>query len=209
MPTIKREIVGRAYAYLDPASGRKKAKNPNARTAMIVACQAPPAYMCVLHAWAARASTTEITEEIFRVNELFRPEVIAIETAGQQYLLYSHVADEALRRGVRLPLIEGKQYTEDAKDARITDTVQPLIMQGRLCIQAYQLELRSELVDFPRGATKDLLDALAGCASLMPKPTPLKAQHDARSAILDYLARAGANPAQITQYQESLLAGRS
>jgi len=115
---------------------------------------------------------------------------MAIETAGQQYLLYSHLVDEALRRGVRLPLVEGKQFTEDAKDERIKDTIQPLTAQGRLCIQSYQVELRQELTDFPKGATKDLLDALAGAISLMPKPQPIRAGQDSKQAVRDYLARA-------------------
>src|SRR5262245_1836109 len=96
----------------DPASGRKQARRPGARTALIVACHAPPAFIQVRYAWAERASTTEIATQIFLVNDLFRLVQIAIETAGQQYLLYSHLVDEGLRRGIRLPLVEGKQYTE-------------------------------------------------------------------------------------------------
>ena len=174
----------------DPASGRKKSKNKNARSALIVACAAPPAYIFVLHAWAARASTTEITEQIFLVNALYHPVEIAIETAGQQYLLYSHLVDEAQRRGIRLPVVEGKEYTEDAKDARITSAIQPLMAQGRLCIQAHQTDLREEAVDFPRGSTKDLLDALSGCVGRIPKPQPVKSSHDNLTAISNYLVRA-------------------
>lgn len=184
-------MFGKCYAYLDPASGRKQAKRIGARTALVVTCYAPPALVLILHTWAARASTTEITEQVFLVYQLFRPVQIAIETAGQQYLLYSHITDEALRRGIRLPLIEGKAYTEDAKDERIKDSIQPLHQQGRLCIQSHQLELRQELMDFPKGMTKDVLDALAGCISLMPKPQPVKAGQDSRQAILDYLRRSG------------------
>src|SRR5437773_7922713 len=132
MPQIARESLGRSYAYLDPASGRKQARRPGARSALVVICHAPPAFVFVQHVWAARASTTEITEHIFSMHAMFGPVQIAIETAGQQYLLYSHLVDEGLRRGIRLPLIEGRQYTEDAKDARISEALQPLIAQGRL-----------------------------------------------------------------------------
>src|SRR5712691_142099 len=89
---------GPSYAYLDPASGRKQAKRPGARSALIVACIAPPAFVHVRYAWAARASTTEITEQLFLIHSLYSPVQMAIETAGQQYLLYSHLVDEALRR---------------------------------------------------------------------------------------------------------------
>lgn len=190
MPKVSLASIPRPYAYLDPASGRKQAKRPGARSAIIVASHIPPAYVWVRHAWAARASTTEITEEVFNVWAIFQPVQIAIETAGQQYLLYSHIMDEAIRRGIRLPLVEGRQYTEDAKDARIAETVQPLTAQGRLCVQSHHIHLRDELADFPRGATKDLLDALAGCLSIMPKPQPVLGAHDEHQAIRDYLARA-------------------
>lgn len=190
MPRIKMDQLPRPYAYLDPASGRKVAKRPNARSALVVACYFPPAVVLVLYAWAARASTTELTEQLFFVNQTYRPVQLAIETAGQQYLLYSHVTDEALRRGIRLPLVEGKQYTEDAKDQRIKDAVQPLLVQGRLAVQSHQLDLRQELTDYPRGATKDILDALAGCVSLMPKPQAVMHVQDSKQAILDYLRRA-------------------
>lgn len=205
MPTVKIDQLGPCYMYLDPASGRKKTKNPNARSALIVCQPVPPAYVCVAHAWAARASTTEITEEVFRSYAVYRWVLGAVETAGQQFLLYSHIIDEALRRGIRLPLVEGKQYTEDAKDQRINDAITPLWIQGRLCIQSYQLALRDELNDFPRGALKDLLDALAGCISLMPKPTPIRAAHDTRKAVVDYLWKAGATSLQVSQYEKSLL----
>ena len=208
MPQVNMESCGRPYCYIDPASGRKSAKRPGARTAIIVACHAPPAFILVLHAWAARASTTEITQEVFNVYAQFRPIQIGLETAGQQYLLYSHILDEALRKGLKLPLVEGKQYTEDAKDARIVESIQPLVMQGRLCIQSHHTMLRDELADYPRGATKDLLDALAGCISVIPKPQPLLGAQDSRQAVLDYLARSHASPRTLDYYTRTLLPGQ-
>lgn len=208
MPHVPQEHWGRPYAYLDPASGRKNARRPGARSAFIVACHCPPAFILVLHAWAARASTTEITQEVFSTWALFKPVQIALETAGQQYLLYSHILDEALRKGLKLPLVEGKQYTEDAKDARIVESIQPLVMQGRLCIQSHHIMLRDELADYPRGATKDLLDALAGCVSIMPKPQPLLGAQDSRQAVLDYLTRAHASQRTLAHYTRTLLSGQ-
>jgi len=190
MPQIKLEALGRPYAYLDPASGRKQARRPGARSALVVVCHAPPAFVYLHYVWAARASTTEITEQVFFVHATFSPVQIAIETAGQQYLLYSHLVDESLRRGIRVPLVEGKQYSEDAKDARISESLQPLIAQGRLVIQSHQLEAKQELTDYPRGATKDILDALAGAISIMPKPQAVLGHQDPRQAVLEYLARA-------------------
>ena len=204
MPEGLLSTLPRPYCYVDPASGRKEAKRPGARTAIIVAGSCPPAMILVWHTWAERASTTDITAQIFLVNELFHPVQIAIETAGQQYLLYSHVIDEGVRRGIRLPLVEGKQYTEDAKDARIKETIQPLSAQGRLCFQSHQTMLRDELADFPLGATKDLLDALAGCISLIPKPQPVLAAQENRQAVLDYLARAHVGPRERAEYEQSL-----
>jgi hypothetical protein len=189
----------------DPASGRKEAKRPGARSALVVAGACPPAMVLIWYVWAARASTTEITEQIFFVFERFHPVQIALETAGQQYLLYSHVMDEAIRRGIRLPLIEGKQYTEEAKDERIKDTLQPLQVQGRLCIHPYHIQFRDEYADFPRGATKDTLDAAAGCISLIPKPQPVLLGQDNRQAVLDYLARAHVGPRERAQYEMTLL----
>ena len=190
MPRGRLDGRGPCYAYLDPASGRKQARRPGARSALIVACWALPAYLHVRYAWAQRASTSEITEQIFLIHATFHPIEIAIETAGQQYLLYSHLIDEGLRRGVRLPLAEGRQFTEEAKDQRIQEALQPLMMQGRFVIQQHHVSLKQELEDFPRGSTKDLLDAAAGCVSRMPKPQPRLAHQDSRQAIRDYLARA-------------------
>ena len=208
MPNVPQEHWGRPYSYLDPASGRKNARRPGARSALIVACHCPPAFVLILHAWAARASTTEIPQEVFNAHAQFRPVQIALETAGQQYLLYSHILDEALRKGLKLPLVEGKQYTEDAKDARIVESIQPLVMQGRLCIQSHHTMLRDELADYPRGATKDLLDALAGCISIMPKPQPILGAQDSKQAVLDYLTRAHASPRTLDHYTRTLLPGQ-
>jgi len=192
VPEGKLELRGPCYGYLDPASGRKQSRRGRARSALIVACHAPPAYIHVRYAWAERASTTELTDQLFQVYATYHPVQMAIETAGQQYLLYSHVMDEATRRGIRLPLTEGTQYTDDAKDARIREAIQPLIAQGRLCVMSHMRALTNELTDFPSGATMDLLDALAGCLSLMPRPQTIHHVNDTRGAILTYLDRARA-----------------
>ena len=201
MPIIPKNTCGSCYAYLDPASGRKRSKNPNARTALIVMRFAPPAYYLTLYAWAARASTTEITEQVFQVNALFHPVAFGIEVAGQQYLLYSHLEDEARRRGIRLPLVEGKEYQDGAKDDRIRDAIQPLVAQGRYVVQSFMRDLRDEVTTFPTGATKDLLDAQSSCIMMMPKPTPMKARVDTRDAILDYLYKSGAGPEALARYK--------
>lgn len=200
MPTIRKDLCGQPYAYLDPASGRKRAKNANARTAIVVMRFVPPAYYFSLFVWAARASTTEITEQVFSINSLFRPRAFGVEVAGQQYLLYSHLEDEARRRGIFLPLVEGKEYTDGAKDDRIRDTIQPLVIQGRFVVQTFQRDLRDELTTFPTGATKDIIDAASSCINMMPKPTPLRAKLDNRQAILDYLYQSGATQEVIAKY---------
>ena len=192
MPIIPIDQLGPAYCYLDPASGRKETKNTNARTAIVVACHAPPAFILTLYIWAERASTTDITNQIFFINQQFRPAKIAIETAGQQYLLFSTIQDEAIRRGIKLPLVEGTQYTDSAKIERITNALDPLTKQGRLCILSHQTNLKEELIDFPRGATKDILDALSGVISIMPKPQTHHQATSSRQAVLDYLHRSHA-----------------
>lgn len=104
-----------------------------------------------------------LIEEIFRVNERWKPVRIGIEAVGFQATLVHFINREMLERGIRLPLVPIKRQSGESKLLRIL-ALQPAFERGQLfvvdgCPQADALE--EELVRFPRGATDDLLDALA------------------------------------------------
>ena len=177
------------YAFCDPASGKKRLelKRTRARSAIVVIAPDVAGRIFVLHAWADRCSTNALTERIFEVNEQFRPKLFGVEANGLQSLYGDTVGMEAKRRAQRLPLTPIYQPTNIDKDFRIRAAIQPVIGYGRLFLQSHQHELRQEIVSFPSGLTKDLIDALASAIIMVPPRRTKQDQNDELDARLAYL----------------------
>lgn len=110
-----------------------------------------------------RLSPHGLIEELFRLYERWKPIRIGIETVGFQATIVHFLKREMLTRGVRLPVVELKRAGNQPKSLRIL-ALQPLFEQGQIFIVEgcpHSRDLEEELLRFPRGATDDILDALA------------------------------------------------
>jgi hypothetical protein len=201
---LKLEDVGsQIYAFLDPASGKKMSgqavKKTRARSAIIVAAVDSLYRIFVLHTWADQVSPSRIRDKVLEINGQFRPRVFGIESSAQQFLFADLVGAEARRLGQRLNLAAVDQPTNVFKDDRIRNTIEPLAQTGRLFIQEDQVELEQELRGFPTARTKDLVDALASCINLAPKPRPRKERDQEADELASYLRAQGMSASYIEQ----------
>lgn len=201
MGSYKLDALTERYAFCDPASGKKERelKRIRARSAIVVVAQDSMSRIFVLHTWAARATTEELIEKMYEINDGFKPRVFGGESNGMQSLFQDAVIRDARLRGKHIPLQKVEQPTTTEKDTRIRHTIQPVIAAGRLFIRDDMTELKTEMEGFPLTPFKDLVDALASAIRLIP-PTVTKPEKRAElDDLLDYLRATGAPPSYIEQ----------
>lgn len=201
MGSIKLDTLSERYAFCDPASGKKERelRRIRARSAIVVVAQDAMSRIFVLHTWAARASTDELIEKMYEINDKFRPRVFGGEANGMQSLFQDAVMRDARLRGKNIPLQKVEQPTTTEKDTRIRHTIQPVIAAGRLFIRDDMTELKTEMEGFPLTPFKDLVDALASAIRLIPPATTRPERRNELDRLLAYLRATGAPATYIEQ----------
>lgn len=194
------------YAFLDPAGGKRAqaVKKIRARSAIVVVGADYLQRMFVLYTWADRASTPQIIEKVFEVQEHFHPRQFGCEANAQQSLFADALRYVAKAKARALTLVPVIQDTKITKEFRIRSVLQPVIANGRLLLQANQHELRTEITAFPTGMTVDLVDALASAVALVPKITRQELDVRADNQLQSYLEDSGLSPEEIELTMQQL-----
>lgn len=162
-------------AFVDSAGGRVapkgKSNNQRSRSAIVVCAQDDLTRVFVRKAWPRYCTTDELCDEIFATQERFKPAVFGADATATQGLFIDALVREAREKGKKLPISKVVLGTD--KDFRIETTIQPVQAAGRLFVMKEAMEdLKMEYDSFPGSRFKDLVDALAGCISLLPhRPT--------------------------------------
>lgn len=115
----------------------------------------------VLEYWRERALPMDCAEQIFKIFKKYKPvKRVNIETIAYQEMLRDYVMRESKKRGLFLPGIEKgiKGYNQKKKD-RLFEGLQPLFRQKAVHCKKSHTEFIGELMDFPKGAHDDTIDA--------------------------------------------------
>ncbi len=152
------------YGYIDPGGFRaEKGLKKGSRNAILVGGQPRGSVKkFVVHAESFVFDTPkDFLDRIFDAHKKWKPRAWQIDTAGQQRYIYNDVLEERKRRKVRLPIspIE-EDKSRDSKDKDIEALLYP-VSNGELYIHESFKHLVAEVVSWPHGMTKDLLDMLA------------------------------------------------
>ena len=191
------------YGFCDPAGGkgakgRETIKRARARAAIITVAADPHLErIFVLEAWAGRVTTPVLRDRLLDSTVTFGHKIFGIEDNAMQSLWVAEVREHAKKRGIRVPIQGVTQSTRVEKDFRIRASLQPVIGEGRLILGPNQDDLRAELLAFPLGQTKDLVDALASAISLIPRKARHLREKSSRDALRDYLRRCGLSDWQV------------
>lgn len=102
----------------------------------------------------------ELIEQLFAVNELWKPITISIEVIGQAQGLMTPIHDEENRKNKYLPLFEIKARPDIKKEMRIRSVLQPRFERGKIFIKRDMYELEDEILKFPRSKHDDMIDAM-------------------------------------------------
>jgi len=146
------------YIGVDPASSISDHRDYS--VIMVVGVTDEHDYYIVDY-WKHRSLPMDCAEEIFKMYQKYTPvRRINIETIAYQEMLRDYVMRESKKRGLFLPGIEMgiKGYTQKKKD-RLFEGLQPLFKQRAVHLKKSDIDFIDELLDFPKGAHDDMIDA--------------------------------------------------
>lgn len=154
---------GSLYLTVDPAISLSRNAD---YSAFIVAGMFSNRKIRVVDFIRARCVPSDLVDQIFKLVEKWRLHRVGIETFAFQKTLKYDIQRQQRERGIFFSIDElGKRHTGRgeatlSKEARIR-RLQPFFEQGLLEIRADMVDLRDELLAFPRGKHDDLIDALS------------------------------------------------
>ena len=173
-------IPERIYTFIaiDPALSEQHSSDS---TGIAVVSVAEDGNRYVRYAERKRCSPTDLVNLVFQLFDIWKPVAIGIETVAYQKAIMYFLALEMRKRGLALPIAEIKHGPDKTKDMRILSLV-PWLEWGQMYLPPQTTNLDDELLKFPRGASDDIIDALAMANEIAYGPTPI-VKSDRPSAV--------------------------
>jgi predicted phage terminase large subunit-like protein len=136
----------------------------------------------VLPYYRQRATPMNLAESIINQFKIYKPNKTRIESVGYQEMLREYVKKRCDEENIFISGLEIKERPRNSKSSRL-ETMQPYFAQGKVYIRKDMIELRDELLLYPRGKHDDLLDGLfyanKGCYSPFHKDSDLESEKNA------------------------------
>lgn len=120
-----------------------------------------------------RITATQTVKLIFDIQQIYKCQVIGVETVAYQAALVDFIRDEMRKRRVNLPIYPINRGPDKSKNTRIRALVPRFEWQGIL-IKPGLTEFEDEYAKFPRGSYVDILDALASIGEIAFPPSKEK-----------------------------------
>ena len=146
------------YIGVDPASSISSRNDFS--VIMVIGVTADYDYY-VIEYWRERVLPMECADKIFDILKRYSPiKRVNIETIAYQEMLRDYVQKRSKKEGLFVPGIEQgiKGYTQKKKD-RLFEGLQPMFKAGAVHLKKTHHEFIGELLDFPKGAHDDTIDA--------------------------------------------------
>jgi phage terminase large subunit-like protein len=141
---------------IDPATRLKQTNDP---TAFVITKVSQDGFVRVMHAEAKKLRPNEMIDEAFRLHAIWKPDVVQIETVSAQILWIDLFQQRMKKDKVLMRLEQYDPGTTETKAAKIRKLI-PYYARGQVSHAPGLLELESQLLEFPRNAHDDLIDAL-------------------------------------------------
>lgn len=146
-----------AVLSIDPAFRQNQT---NDFSGLVVTKKGSNGLIYVLEAKQLKVNPKQLIDEIFRLVETYRPRKVLLETVSAQIMLLDLLRNKMRELNVFFSIEETKTSTVETKTMRIRGLI-PYYANGQI-IHAQGLgDLENQLLEFPRGAHDDIIDALA------------------------------------------------
>jgi phage terminase large subunit-like protein len=154
------EIVLEKMIFVDPITAKKTASTSHDRGVVLVAGWDKRRNIYVLdYKLYTRAKESELFDGIFEMSDKWGTKFVGWESVAYQLQGIYNLEEKSQQYGKALKVTELKPG-HAAKDVRIRVLI-PHFERGQFYIRHWMHELVTELVRFPHGKTKDIIDVLA------------------------------------------------
>ena len=116
--------------------------------------------------WEDKVPALKLVDKIIDLMIRYDADVVGIETVAYQKMLKEVLIEKITDLGLNLPIIE--ELKADKDKVRRAYTMQAYVMAGRVNLNIRARRLIKELVEFPQGRNKDLVDAFVYQSYLFP-----------------------------------------
>lgn len=155
------------YMHYDPYNA--KGVRSTSRPAIAVVGTSTDQHIFLLHYFIGKGSYERIFDEIFHMNDVWRPQLFTYEDVGHQNMCEFHIKEigktETYKKDHRrFPRILAAPTQGKAKEVRVRENLIPFIEKGKFSRRANQQMFDEQLETFPHsvpGHDYDLLDSLA------------------------------------------------
>ena len=113
----------------------------------------------VLPYYRKRSTPMQLADNIITYFKLYKPDKDRVESVGYQEMLRDYLRRRADEEKIFIAGLEIKESPRNSKSSRL-ETMEPYFAQNKVFIREDQIELKDELLLYPRGKHDDLLDGL-------------------------------------------------
>ena len=156
METVQKLQNAKCIISVDPATKTKEHNDP---TGIVIAKIDLDGYVYILDAYDKKMRPNELVDEIFRLNDIYKPNKILIEAVSAQEIWLPLFALEMRTRKKRFVLEGYDQGTLQSKSMKIRKLI-PYYARGQVLHKKGLLALEQQLNEFPRNRKDDIIDAL-------------------------------------------------
>lgn len=156
-PELQKKLQNaKCIISIDPATRLKETNDP---TGIVVSKIDTDGYVYIIEAKANKYRPNELIEEVFRLNSVYKPDIVSIETVSAQILWIDLLKQEMKRQKTFFRLEEYDPGTKETKASKIRKLI-PYYARGQIFHKTNLLELERQLSEFPRNRNDDIIDAL-------------------------------------------------
>lgn len=169
------------FAFVDPAISTADGAD---YTAIAVVSTDVDLNWYVRHIFRGRITPSQLVEKIFEVEELFKTQMIGVESIGFQKMIFTLVEMEMKRRNKFINVGPINPGTQQSKEARILSLV-PRMEWGKLYFPEGNEDYEMEFLQFPKGRHDDMIDATASIQFIANYPQKAKEAYERNDPTSD------------------------
>ena len=140
----------------DPAWSKEKQA---CKTASVVMGIDAERNIYILDYIGKKISPNELVEQNIKFIEKWQPKKLSIETVAAQEVYKELFKNKFIELNMYMPIVDYKPRGD--KSERIVSTLEPIISSQKFFIKRDMVDLETELLDFPFGKYRDIIDAIS------------------------------------------------
>ncbi len=141
---------------VDPATKIAQSNDP---TGIVITKVDPEGYVYVIEAKAKKFLPNQLCDEIFRLVDIYSPDVVTFELVSSEILWEPLFQQEMKTRNKHFRFEKHEPGTRDSKGTKIRKLI-PYYARGQVYHKPGLIDLEKQLREFPRNTNDDIIDAL-------------------------------------------------